>query len=55
MMPEARDVATGRAWREVQLSPQNLFYPPKQFYLAVTSEFLLHFRPNWHQHNNKFG
>jgi len=39
-----------------KLPPQKFILPllpKKQFYLVVTSEFLLHFRPNWHQNNKE--
>jgi len=45
-----RDVDTGG-----QLQSKNYFASPKQLYLVITSEFLLHFRLNWHQNHNKLG
>jgi len=55
------NVATALVWGATALvwgatAPHKiLFCLPKTIYLVVTSEFLLHFRPNWHQNNNKLG
>jgi len=50
---QTRAIALG-GWGEI--SPlKNYFSTSKQFYLVVTNKFLLHFRSNWHQNNNKWG
>jgi len=49
---DSKDVATGSLGGNCL--PKKFISPPqKNSLLVVTSEFLVHFWPNWHQNNNK--